>query len=198
MNRTVFLEGNRCKLTVLSKDDYEQSYFHWLHDRDVTYYLTRGTYPTSIEQIRNSYDDVSNNPNELELGIINKEDNKLIGVAGLHCIQAIARSAEFRILIGEKQYWGLRLGKEVLQMLIIYGMEILNLNKVWLGVSNENDKAFRSYLSCGFTAEGTLREEIFRNGRFYDVTRMSILKNEYIAHRESWPTYSCILKKPSL
>ena len=67
--------------------------------------------------------------------------------------------------------------------MIDYGFDKLNLNKIWLGVNSENKAAVKSYKAAGFVEEGVLRQEIYRNGRYYDATRMSILREEFHAKK---------------
>jgi len=189
LNPVVFLEGDRIVLSPLRREDYELHYQRWMHDREVTRYLVRGTFPQGTEQMGRLYEEMSASPVDLELCVIDKDTGAPLGVAGLHAIQWIARSAEFRILLGEKQAWGRGIGGEVLQLLVAYGMEMLNLEKVWLGVSTANERAYRSYRRTGFVEEGTLRNELYRNGRYYDVCRMSLLRDEYLTLVEQWPLY---------
>jgi hypothetical protein len=44
-----------------------------------------------------------------------------------------------------------------------------------------NERAIRSYRSCGFTIEGRSREAIWRDGRWWDEITMSILEPEWRA-----------------
>jgi RimJ/RimL family protein N-acetyltransferase len=37
----------------------------------------------------------------------------------------------------------------------------------------------KSYEKSGFKREGVLRQEIYRNGKYYDAIRMSVLRQEY-------------------
>jgi lysyl-tRNA synthetase class I len=37
----------------------------------------------------------------------------------------------------------------------------------------------KSYEKSGFKIEGILRDEMYRNGRYYDMIRMSVLRPEY-------------------
>jgi RimJ/RimL family protein N-acetyltransferase len=42
-----------------------------------------------------------------------------------------------------------------------------------------NERAIKSYEKCGFRVEGVLRQEIFRDGSYYDTIAMGILKDEF-------------------
>lgn len=57
----------------------------------------------------------------------------------------------------------------------------MNLEKVWLGVNAANMAALSCYKKAGFQEEGILRKEVFRNNKYYDIIRMSILREEYVS-----------------
>lgn len=40
-------------------------------------------------------------------------------------------------------------------------------------------KPHKCYLKCGFKEEGRMRQKLFKNGRYNDVIKMAILKEEY-------------------
>jgi len=185
--RSRFIEGRTVFLRPLEPADYGERMLRWADDREVTRYLVRGTYPLTREQHLHRYEELIASPTDLEMAIVSSDDDETVGVAGLHQIDRLARSAEFRVLIGERGRWGKGIGTEVLQLLVAYAFEVLNLNKVWLGVNEANEGAVKSYEKAGFEREGVLRQEIYRNGRYYDVVRMSILRNEYEDVMGSWP-----------
>lgn len=192
MSKSVFLNGVLSVLSPMSREDYQVHYQRWINDREVVRYLERGTQPMSVESMARLYEAMESHPSEFELCVRDPKSGSPIGITGLHSMQVVARSAEFRVLLGEKDFWGRGIGREVLQLMVAYGMEMLNLNKVWLGVSTENHRALHSYLRCGFVEEGMLRQEVFRNGRYYDVIRMSMLRDEYLQRVQQWPTYTLI------
>jgi len=185
-----FIEGSSVYLRPLEEDDYASRMPRWTSDRDVTRYLVRGTLPLTQEAHRRRYEELVKATDEVEMAVVDRTDGETIGVAGLHRIDPVARSGEFRILLGERDRWGRGIGTEVLQLLVAYGFDVLNLNKVWLGVNAGNESAARSYQKAGFTPEGVLRQEVYRNGRYYDVIRMSMLRAEYEDAVGSWPVVS--------
>lgn len=185
-----FLVGEMARLRPLEEADYVVNVRRWLCDREVTRYLFRGALPFSEADARKVFQQVTANPQaEIELAVVRAADDTLVGITGLHGINWVARHAEFRILVGDRSAWGGGFGTEVCQMMAAYAFEILNLQKVWLGVTGENVRAYRSYLKTGFREEGRLRREIYRRGRYDDAVRMSLLREEYEAVRESWPVF---------
>jgi len=137
-----------------------------------------GAMPVDLESAKTEYDNLIKSGNNALFAII--FDEEYIGIVGLYSINWIARSAELRIIIGNKTYWNKGYGTDATKLAIRYGFDMLNLNKIWLGVNAEHIGAIRAYEKAGFTQEGILRQEIFRNNRYYDAIRMSILRGEYV------------------
>ena len=65
--------------------------------------------------------------------------------------------------------------------MLLSGFIELNLNKIWLRVEVDNEKAIKSYKRIGYIEEGILRQDRRRNGEFVDRLRMSILKHEFVS-----------------
>jgi RimJ/RimL family protein N-acetyltransferase len=181
-----FITGVLTNLRGLYKEDLQTHMFDWTDDPEVTRYLFRGLFPNNLELAEKAYDQMISNEKEVELAIVDKTDDYMIGIAGLHSINWIARTAEFRILIGEKDYWGKGIGTEVTQMMCAYGFLKLNLSKIWLGVTKANERALQTYVKSGFALEGELRNEVYRNGKYYNVVRMSMLREEFEQSKIGW------------
>jgi len=54
------------------------------------------------------------------------------------------------------------------------------LHKLYLRVISDNQRAIRSYEKAGFEIEGVLKDDIFVDGKFCDVTRMAIIREETV------------------
>src|SRR5438093_1259822 len=64
------------------------------------------------------------------------------------------------------------------RVVLRYGFDVLALNKISLDVLEYNTRALRIYERLGFQREGVHREDIYKDGRFVNVMRMSILARE--------------------
>ena len=176
-----FIAGQKLYLRGLEKDDLCGAMFNWANDSKVTYYMYMGLKPNSIELMEEEYNQLVHSDKDVVFAIVDKKTDTHIGNVGLYAINWVARSAEYRIIIGEKKYYGKGYGTEAAKLVIIYAFDKLNLNKVSLGVNAENKAAIKSYKNAGFIEDGRLRQEIYRNGRYYDAITMSILKEEFYA-----------------
>jgi len=174
-----FLVGNRIYLRGFEFEDLSREFFQWANDEEVTRFLFMGERPNIKENLEEWFQEMRKNQNEVVMIVADIKNNKSIGFCGLHAIRWVSRNAEYRIFIGDKSYWNKGIGQEPAQLLIRYGFEKLNMNKIWLGVNFEHKRAVKSYETSGFKKEGILREELYRNSKYYDVVRMSILRSEY-------------------
>ena len=187
MSETIpFLDGNLTLLRGLTEEDLDGPMSQWSNDREVTRMLYRGAFPETRATAAAAMAAVAANPREVEMAIEDKATGRHIGITGIHSMNPIAHSAEFRVLIGEKDFWNGGYGTEVTQLMVAYGFEVLNMHKVWLGVTSDNVGAVRCYDKVGFVKEGVLRAETYRNSRYYDAVRMSILRPEYDQLRDKW------------
>jgi RimJ/RimL family protein N-acetyltransferase len=110
---------------------------------------------------------------ELSLG-------KHIGNCGLHNIDWKNRVTEVGIMIGEKEYQGKGYGTEAMELLLKYGFETVNLNRIQLHVYDFNIRAIKSYTKIGFIEEGRMRQAQFKNGKYCDMILMSMLHEEWL------------------
>lgn len=177
-----FITGERIYLRVLERDDLKGNMFQWANDSEVTEYMIMGALPNAMAKLEAEYEQLSKSDRDVVLAIVDKGSDKHIGNVGLYLINHISRIGEFRIIIGEKEYWGKGYGTEAARLVINYGFDKLNLNCIFLGVNAEHAAAIKSYEKAGFKKECTMRQLIYRNGRYYDAVRMSILREEYYSH----------------
>jgi RimJ/RimL family protein N-acetyltransferase len=108
-------------------------------------------------------------------------DDRLIGLIGLYTIFQPHREAFMGIQIGERDYWGKGYGTDALRVLLRFGFEELNLQRVSLSVLEGNERAMRSYEKCGFRYEGRERQTWAYDGRRWDEIYMGLVREEWRA-----------------
>ena len=117
----------------------------------------------------------------MALGIVVKSGDKLVGATGLHRMDFKNRHASFGISIGDKTEWCKGYGSEATFLMVKYGFETLNLNRVWLYVFEYNQRGIRTYEKAGFKREGLLRQDRYHEGRYENTILMAILREEWDA-----------------
>ncbi len=105
--------------------------------------------------------------------------NEKVGYMGLFNIDTRHRHAEFGIMITPSQQ-GKGYATEATRLIVEYGFNQLNLNKLFLYVDKHNEKAAHIYKKVGFKIEGDLKNHYFVNGSYHDVLFMSVFQEDYI------------------
>ncbi len=176
--KTRFLRGEQCFLRPVEESDIAVL-AEWMNDPEVTRLMFSGQVPQSIGQVRSVVDGILGNSANVVFMVCGPANQLPIGFAGLYDIHPRSHRAEFRIIIGEKKSWGRGVGTEVTRLLTFYGFDRLNLHRIWLGFTAENRAARGAYTSAGYHEEGVLKDDIYRNSRYYDTVRMAILRERY-------------------
>lgn len=171
--KNVVLKGKKVTLKPITYDDCEDfigwrnSAFikkHFIYRKDIT-----------LEEQRNWI------KNKVETGLVvqfiiwENKDNKKIGCVYLQNIDVDKKEAEFGILIGEEEYVGGGRGTESATLINTYAFEELGLERIYLRVLNNNERAQKSYVKAGFVLDD-YREIIEIDGEKTEVVFMSINK----------------------
>lgn len=172
------------QLRELTLEDAEDRY-QWCLDKELTKHLNMpDKYPPfSKEDTQNWIKMCINKTNGYEQKAILTEEGKHIGWVDLKNIDKLNKHAELGIAIGDKNYWGKGFGFAAMKEMLLWGFNELELNKIWLRVEVDNEKAIKSYKRAGYVEEGILRQDRLKNGEFIDRLRMSILKQEFFKLR---------------
>ena len=115
--------------------------------------------------------------------IINLKDNNIIGACGLLYINWVIRSADFSFYIGEKNEYisNSDISKESVKLLIDYGFNNLNLNKIWMELYEfDNLKIDFFTKNFGFQKDALLRDNCYEDGKYYNSLIISLLKRDYV------------------
>jgi len=172
--------GERLRLRRAERDDVKK-YHEWINDPDVTEGLSL-VLPMSIEDEERWYQntlsrDIQERPFSIE--VRSGDGWRLIGNCSFFDIEREVRCGEIGIMIGDKSMWNQGLGTEAMTLLLRIGFATLNLNRIFLRVYSDNLRAIRSYEKAGFILEGTLRQAVYKKGRYGDLHIMSVLRSEW-------------------
>lgn len=169
------LRGASVVLRPLATGDLRRC-VRWFSDPQVTQFLGRAA-PVTLAEEERWYHDYVRRGDEQIFAI--EIDGRHVGNLGLHKVDRVHRKADLGIVIGETSYWSRGFGTDALRTALRYGFDQLGLNKISLDVLEGNGRAIRSYEKCGFVREGIHREDVYKDGRFLNVIRMSILAREF-------------------
>lgn len=180
-----YLHGDRITLREYRREDYNWIR-KWANDSDITNTLSDIFLYPHTEQDSEAFLNMMIDGASKSRGFViaDKQTLAYIGQIDLHHIDWKNRSAVLGIVIGRKDLLGVGYGKEAIQLMKGFVFESLNLNRLELEVYEFNERAHRCYVSCGFKEEGRLRQKMYKDGKYWDVIVMSILKEEYEGQNE--------------
>lgn len=177
--------GKRIRLRAIERSDLPRSQA-WLNDPEVVEGLTQIVPLSSLDE-EHWFEHAMGRPQEehpLAIEVREGADWRYVGNIGFMNLEWVPRAAEFGIFIGDKALWDKGYGTEAVEVLLRYGFETFNLNRIYLRVFSTNLRARHSYEKAGFVLEGTLRQAVYRHGQYADTLIMSILRPEWLARRE--------------
>jgi len=178
------LKGKKVILRSIRKNDINH-FLKWCNDPEIVQnmylYLPVSEIAEKkwIEEIISSKNDVVF---VIEINV--KGKSIAIGNCAIKEINWKDRSAEIGIIIGEKKYRDKRYGSEALTLLINYAFNQLNLHRVWVAIFEFNNKRMPVFQNLGFKKEGCARSAIFKNSKYWDITTLSILEDEWLYKKE--------------
>jgi RimJ/RimL family protein N-acetyltransferase len=95
----------------------------------------------------------------------------------LHKIDWVHRSAELGIVIGDKDFWGKGYGKQAWAMITEYGLNTLNLHRIYAHVLSDNESSAKCAKASGFKKEGTITDMLFKNGSYKNMDYYNKVKS---------------------
>ena len=166
MNEVKFIEGNKIYLRPFEEKDADLVYFGKNNEavRETLFLFE----PITKAKIFSELQECSNGKENILFTICSQENNTAVGQTALLRIDNISRAAVFYIAIYNPEYWSKGYGKEATALVIKYAFDILNLNRIQLHVSIDNEKGIAAYKKAGFQHEGTLREAMYHNNKYVD------------------------------
>lgn len=178
-SETHFLQSENLILRSLEREDLTEEYLQWLNDEEVCRYNSHAVFPNSFFKMQNYFDSIQGNNSTIVMAIISKDQDKHIGNISLQSINWINRSAEFAILLGDKEYWGKGVATEAVQLIMEYGFSRLNLHRICCGTSAENKGMQKVAAKLNMTEEGVRKEALFKDGKYVDIIEYGILKKDF-------------------
>jgi RimJ/RimL family protein N-acetyltransferase len=173
-----FIGTDRIVLCTLDKKSHLDVCHKWFNDQDVIRYLLSDCFPTTYEQEAQWFEKTQSN-DQVMFAIETKEQRKYIGNIGLHHIDWINRTARTVTIIGEKEEWGKGFGTEAKMVIIRYAFNALNLRKLSSHVIEDNLRSIKMNVRCGFSEEGRLREQLYRQGKYSDLFIFGLMRRKW-------------------
>ena len=105
--------------------------------------MNKGYFPVSAEDQEQRLQSRSNA--DIQLAIVERESDDLIGAIGIHKISWVHRTADISIIIGDKKKRGKGYGKEAIGIAVGHCFKKLNLRKLTAGMWSTNVSSEKSF-----------------------------------------------------
>ena len=165
------LIGAKVNIGPFVPDDYGAMYC-WAND--VAAARFDATFrPVNLAEVVRQCDSAGKDAARVMFAIRKHGASAIIGYLHIQNINAVHRSADIGIRIGEEKNRGAGYGQDALALGLDYCWRHLNLNRVGLIVFRNNPRAIKAYQAAGFRREGCLKKFFFIDGAFVDVLLMA-------------------------
>lgn len=175
----LFLEGEDVHLRSLIPADAEGPYPTWFNDAEVCEANGHHYHPYTRKDALEYIEHARTTDEALILAIVRDDDQRHIGNVSLQDIDPIARTAEFAIVIGDKDSWGHGFSKEAARLICEHGFTELNLHRIHCGTFASNTAMQRLAEHLGMEQEGRRREAAWNGGEYVDVVEYGVLREEF-------------------
>ncbi len=174
-----FLIGECIYLRTIEEADLNANYREWFNDEDICRYNSHHRFPNYDQNMKEYFENVITSKQNLVLAICDKKTDGHIGNVALENIDTMNQSAEFAIIIGNKDHWGKGVGKEAMKLIVEHGFKELNLHRIYCGTQDDNAGMKKLALAHGFTEEGRLRDAMYKGGGFKDIILFGLLRKDW-------------------
>jgi RimJ/RimL family protein N-acetyltransferase len=165
----------------------------WYADPEIAVLLRHDQVPLSAENSRSYFDTIilPSSAQGLCFAIHDAATDTLIGTTALTDLEGNPASRSyFRIVIGEKMYWGGGRGTEATGLMMGYAFDTVMLDLVQLEVFQHNPRAIAAYRRVGFEESGSHIERVGPDRRELHVVEMAL-------PRERWERMRREARSPS-
>ncbi len=170
---TTFLVGTKTTLRPVSLSD-APLLIQWNNDPETRKYLGR-RFPLSeldekawIEKVST----IPKSPSDIVFIVETLESKETIGIMGLHSIDWVDRNAITGTMLGTG-YRGKGFATDAKFALLGYAFETLGMHKITSRAFSANIKSIEYSKRCGYEVEAILKDDIFREGIWQDITLLA-------------------------
>lgn len=174
MPGAIFLEGEKVNLRTIEDEDIEFLREN-INKKEVRTHITANK-PVNLNQEREFYEEVISKEDNVHLAISIEEE--MIGIISLKDSDKDIQVAEIGIWI-DPEHHGAGYGTEAAGLITEYGFKELNYHRIMARAHGENKGSQRIWEKLGFTKEGELREQVYREGEFMNAYLYGMLENEW-------------------
>lgn len=153
------------------------------NDKDLNRLIVGSFHPISYDEARNWVHGCMGEHESYKYWAIctNDDEQRIVGWISLSSIDRVNNSADLHgIVIGDPAYRDGFAWIESYLFIYDYAFEVLKLNRVYGHSRIDHHASQMTHKLFHVTEEGVLRQSVFKDGKYIDVTISSILRSEYL------------------
>lgn len=178
-------ETDRILLGPFNRKHLDGPYKNWFHDQEVTKWNSHGLFPYTKTQMEAFMAGIESG-SRIVWAVMARPTPKgknydpvHIGNVSLQSINWVNRSAEYAVVVGDKDAWSKGYATEASRILFDHTFKKLGLHRIWSGTAKPNVGMRKVFEKLGMEKEGTFREATFLHGKWEDVVCYGITQNEW-------------------
>jgi RimJ/RimL family protein N-acetyltransferase len=176
--------GPRVRLRAVEESDLPLL-LQWTNDPEISQLVGGWSFPISMAQQKEWFYKTLND-SRTQRFIVESEEDGILGLTGLWDIDWHNRHALTALKLGPSNVRGKGYGTDAILTLMSYAFMDVGLNKLWTTILTYNVASYKAYVEhCGWQVEGVLRQEVYRGGRYHDLLRVGVLRDDFLAHPKS-------------
>ena len=161
-----------------------QYILEWMHDVECKNIYLADMNSKTNEDVKQFIKNAAQPGNSVHYAFVDENDEYL-GTVSLKDIDKKSRTAEFAIA-SRKKARGTGITRKATIEILKIGFEEYQLNKIYLNVFSDNERAVRFYEKIGFIFEGEFREHIIFNNIKHNLKWFGMLRDEFGRNLEGY------------
>ena len=180
---TELLYGSFTRLAAANADTDAEALMRWRIDSEYLRLLDSG--PARAWSLPKAKAELNDPPVDhwFIFMIRDLANDRLLGFVDLDVDSWAQGNGWIGIALGDRADWGKGYGTDAMRALLRFAFTEVNLRRVSLTVFGYNLRALRSYEKAGFTREGRVRQYLRRDGQWWDMVYMGLMKDEWEERR---------------
>jgi RimJ/RimL family protein N-acetyltransferase len=173
-------QGESVRLAAFDPETDAEAWAQWSHDSEYNRLLSsEPTHPRTAGQLKAEMEKEEIKNNSFLFAIRTLDGDRLIGFIAIDDVQWTHGTGWVAIGIGAREFRGKGHGTDAMREALRFAFAELNLHRINLDVFEYNQAGLRSYEKAGFVHEGRIREGLHRDGRYWDMLYMGILREDW-------------------
>lgn len=167
------LPGDRIDLRPLTEADAHGPYGEWMNDKTATRFTEGRFAKHTPESLLGYIQAMAAAPDQLLLGMIDRETQRHIGNIKLGFIEWRHHFGDISILLGDRNFWGRGLGAEAIRILGNFSLDTLKMHKLTANCYDINTGGIKAFERAGFTVECSRPRHFLHDGKFVALVHLA-------------------------